>query len=105
MKKKFYPTCRVCDKLNETMTHCTVYGPISPENLDNTAIGAACQKSGDYVRFIHAVPNEFNYQDPSMDELNNQLLVYSRSDEEDLFLGKHGMTLEEWAKIAFRKER
>ncbi|MEB9895717.1 hypothetical protein P4K96_19800 [Bacillus cereus] len=60
-KQKIYPTCRLCDKMNAEMTNCMIYGALTPENINNTALAAACKKSGDYVRLMHAVPNEFNY--------------------------------------------
>jgi hypothetical protein len=104
--KKIYPTCRLCDKLNANMTHCAIYGAIAPENIDNTALAAACVKGGEYVRLLHAVPNEFNYGIyPNAkiidEEGDNELLVYDVTDEREGFKSKHGMTLEEWAQQAF----
>jgi hypothetical protein len=104
--QKIYPTCRICEKLNHQMTHCAVYGPISPENIDNTALGSACAKSGDYVRLIHAQPNEYNYgRTPTGEKIDekadSELLVFDAVDEAEGFEIRHGMTLEEWAKITF----
>ncbi|AGA60094.1 hypothetical protein Theco_4097 (plasmid) [Thermobacillus composti KWC4] len=109
MGKKIYPTCRICDKLNAEMTHCAIFGPLDPNDIDNTAIGAACAKSGDFVRFIHAVPNEYNFGKtldgrPKDEAAESELLIYDANDEKKGFEIKHGMTLEEWARITFGKK-
>ena len=31
-KKKIIPTCRLCEKLSEDMTHCAIYGPLGSSN-------------------------------------------------------------------------
>ncbi|MCZ8516312.1 hypothetical protein O9H85_28760 [Paenibacillus filicis] len=108
-KQKIYPTCRICDKLNAEMTFCAIFGALTPGQADNTAIGAACSKSGDYVRLLHAVPNEYNYGKtpsgkPVDEEGDSQLLIFDSSDETKSFHERHGMTLEEWAAITFGKK-
>ncbi|MFD2614636.1 hypothetical protein [Paenibacillus gansuensis] len=103
-KQKIYPTCRICDKLNAEMTHCAIFGALTTEQVDNTAIGAACTKSGDYVRMLHAVPNEYNYGKkgkPVDEEADNELLVFDANYETNGFQERHGMTLEEWASLTF----
>jgi hypothetical protein len=105
-KLRILPTCRICDKLNAEMTHCAIFGALTPRQSDNTTVGAACSKSGDYVRMLHAVPNEYNYgKTPAGkavdEEADNQLLVYDADDETENFHERHGMTLEEWASITF----
>lgn len=105
-KAKIYPTCRLCDKMNAEMTHCAIFGAVAPENINNTAMAAACSKSGDYVRLLHAVPNEYNYgrlpNGKTVDEdADSELLVYDATDEREGFQNKHGMTLEEWALQTF----
>ncbi|CAM4053099.1 hypothetical protein L1N85_19900 [Paenibacillus alkaliterrae] len=105
-KAKIHPTCRICDKLNADMTHCAIFGALTPERIDNTAIAAACNKSGDYVRLLHAVPNEYNYGKtptgkPVDEEADNVLLVFDSEDESEEFQERHGMTLEEWAERTF----
>lgn len=107
-KQKIYPTCRICDKLNAEMTHCAIFGSLTTEQIDKTAVGAACNKSGDYVRLLHAVPNEYNYGKtptgkPIDEEADNKLLVFNEDDEMKGFQERHGMTLEEWASITFGK--
>ncbi|AWP25310.1 MULTISPECIES: hypothetical protein [Paenibacillus] len=103
--QKIYPTCRICEKLNDEMTHCAVFGPISPDNINNTALGGACAKSGDYVRLLHARPNEYNYgrgSSKTVDEQEDEeLLVFDASDEAEGFKIQNGITLEEWAKLTF----
>lgn len=105
-KPKIFPTCRICDKLNAEMTHCAIFGALTPGQSDNTAVGSACSKSGDYVRMLHAVPNEYNYGKtpagkPIDEEADNQLLVFDANDETQGFQERHGMTLEEWAAATF----
>lgn len=105
-KQKIYPTCRICDKLNAEMTHCAIFGALTAGQVNNTAVGAACTKSGDYVRMLHAVPNEYNYgklpKGQMIDEEgDNELLVFDANDETKGFEERHGMTLEEWASITF----
>ncbi len=105
-RPKIYPTCRICDKLNAEMTHCAIFGALTPGQIDNTAMGAACSKSGDYVRLIHAVPNESNYgklpNGQKVDEeADEQLLIFDADDETKGFQERHGMTLEEWAALTF----
>ncbi|MDN8593173.1 hypothetical protein Q0V21_31070 [Paenibacillus sp. 11B] len=109
-KQKIYPTCNLCDKLNADMTHCAIYGPVSLAETNNTAIGAACTKSGDYVRLLHAVPNDFNYgftsDGKTIDEAaDEELLVYDAGKELDGFKLKHGLTLQEWAEQAFSERK
>lgn len=106
-KAKIYPTCRLCDKMNEEMTHCAIFGAIATEDVNNTAMAASCVASGDYVRLLHAVPNEYNYgqgkNGQTVDEIaDNELLVFDSSDESIGFEKVHGMTLEEWAQRTFR---
>lgn len=106
IKQKIHPTCRLCNKMNNEMTHCAIFGAVSPENINNTAMAAACVKSGDYVRLLHAIPNEFNYgrlkNGKTIDESgDNQLFIYDAADERDGFKNTHEMTLEEWARITF----
>ncbi|MFE5321540.1 hypothetical protein ACFQ88_22795 [Paenibacillus sp. NPDC056579] len=106
-KQKIYPTCRLCDKMNAEMTHCAIYGAVAPENINNTAIGAACVKSGDYVRLLHAVPNDYNYGrmsngKPVDEDKDSELLVFSAVDEREGFKQQHGISLEEWAEMAFK---
>lgn len=101
-KQKIYPTCRLCEKMNTELTHCAIYGAITAENINNTAIGAACAMSGEYVRLLRAVPNEYNYgklpNKQVVDEAaDQQLFVYSAGDEGEEFVRNHGITLEEWA--------
>lgn len=103
---KIHPTCRICVKLNAEMTHCAIFGALSPDRVDNTALAAACNKSGDYVRLLHALPNEYNYgktpAGKSIDEVaDSVLLVFDSNDESEKFHERHGMTLEEWAKSTF----
>jgi hypothetical protein len=105
-KQKIYPTCRLCNKMNAELTHCAIYGAVSPENIHNTAMAAACVQSGDYVRLLHAVPNEYNYgrlaNNKKVDEEgDNELFVFDAADENEGFQKKHGLTLEEWALNTF----
>lgn len=107
-KPKIFATCRICDKLNAEMTHCAIFGALAPEQVDNTALAGACNKSGDYVRLLHAVPNEYNYGKtlagkPVDEEADSQLLVFSADDESKEFQERNGMTLEEWAALTFGK--
>lgn len=109
MKQKIYPTCNLCDKLNAEMTHCAIFGPISVENTNNTAIGAACSNSGDYVRLLHAVPNHYNYgftpDGKKIDETSDEeLLIFDAGKELEGFTLKHGISLEEWAQQAFKEK-
>ncbi|OME78571.1 hypothetical protein BK120_22800 [Paenibacillus sp. FSL A5-0031] len=106
-KGKIHPTCRICVKLNAEMTHCAIFGAIAPDQINNTALAAACNKAGDYVRFLHAVPNEYNYgktpEGKQVDEVaDSMLLVFDADDESGKFQERHGMTLEEWAALTFR---
>ncbi|GKS12864.1 hypothetical protein YDYSY3_38640 [Paenibacillus chitinolyticus] len=104
VKRKIYPTCRLCEKLNTFETHCAIYGAIEPESINNTAIGAACLKSGDYVRSLHAIPNEYNYRlgENKTDEIADEaLLIFDAKNENEGFKNKHGMSLEEWAQQTF----
>jgi hypothetical protein len=108
MKQKIYPTCLLCDKLNAEMTHCAIYGSLPPENIDNTAIAGACSLSGEYVRLLHASPNEYNYgRLPGGklvdEEEDRQLYIFDKKDETDKFIEKHGITLEQWANSFFIK--
>lgn len=108
MKQKIYPTCRLCDKLNAEMTHCAIYGGLSPENIDNTALAGACSLSGEYVRLLHAVPNEYNYGHLLGGKLVNeeedrQLFIFDKKDESDKFIENHGISLEQWASFFFIK--
>ncbi|MEK5400155.1 hypothetical protein [Paenibacillus sp. FSL K6-2859] len=108
MKQKIYPTCRLCDKLNAEMTHCAIYGALAPENIDNTALAGACSLSGEYVRLLHASPNEYNYgrlPDGKLvdEEEDRQLFIFDKKDETDKFIEKHGITLEQWANSFFIK--
>lgn len=104
-KPKIFPTCRICNKLNAEMTHCAIYGALSNDRIDNTALAAACNKSGDYVRLLHAVPNEYNYgRTPTgagIDEDADNVLLVFDEDESKSFVEQHGMTLEEWAEKSF----
>lgn len=103
-KQKIYPTCRICDKLNAEMTHCAIFGKLTPGQADNTAVGAACNKSGDYVRMLHAIPNDYNYGSAGhgVDEAaDNSLLIFDAEEEPKGFQERHGMTLEEWAALTF----
>lgn len=105
-KQKIYPTCRICDKLNAEMTHCAIFGSLTQGQVDNTAVGMSCNKSGDYVRLLHAVPNAYNQGKTPMgkpidEEADSQLLIYDSEDETKIFHERHGMTLEEWAEITF----
>jgi len=43
-KAKIHPTCRICNKLNTEMTHCAIFGALSPERVDNTALAVACNR-------------------------------------------------------------
>ncbi|WP_336775089.1 MULTISPECIES: hypothetical protein [unclassified Paenibacillus] len=109
-KSKIHPTCRICDKLNAEMTHCAIFGALVPGQLDNTALAATCDKSGDYIRYIHAVPNNFNYGKTSTgkpidEEGDSQLLVYSADDETLDFKERHGISLEQWAQETFSKNQ
>ncbi|MGU3473225.1 hypothetical protein ACLBWT_19020 [Paenibacillus sp. D51F] len=109
-KQKIHPTCRICDKLNAEMTHCAIFGPLTPGQADNTAVGAACNKSGDYVRLLHATPNVYNLGKTSVGtpidvEADSQLLVFDQKDEIEGFKEQHGMTLEEWAAATFGRDR
>jgi hypothetical protein len=106
VKKIFVPTCRLCEKMNDTMTHCAIFGPINPENVDSPVYTQGCVKSGDYVRLLHAVPNEHNFIDPEIAEENQELRVYTSNNKEDnSFSIRHGMTLEEWANETFSIKR
>lgn len=101
-KQKIYPTCRLCDKMNAELTHCAIYGAMAPENINNISMAGSCVKSGDYVRLLHAVPNEYNYGQTVNgnvvnEEASNELLVFDAEDEREGFQHKHGITLEEWA--------
>ena len=89
-----------------------MFGSLSPKDLDNTALGNACAKSGDYVRLIHAQPNEYNYgwtpTGEKIDEkADDELLIFdaNKVDEAEGFEIQHGMTLEEWAKMTFSDKR
>ncbi|MDK8193139.1 hypothetical protein QP794_23915 [Paenibacillus sp. UMB7766-LJ446] len=104
-KKKIIPTCRLCEKLSEDMTHCAIYGPLGVNNADNTALAASCVASGDYVRLLHAVPNEYNLgvevtpieeEARRPDELND-LQIFNSDD----FENRHGISLLEWAAKTF----
>ncbi len=104
--QKINPTCRICEKLNDEMTHCAVFGAITPENTNNTALGAACAKLGDYVRLLHARPNEYNYGYRQVDSVvaereDEELLVFDAADEAEGFQIQNGITLEEWARMTF----
>ncbi|MDR6884321.1 hypothetical protein J2X61_006121 [Bacillus sp. 3255] len=105
LKKMFVPTCRVCEKLNDIMTHCAIYGPVAPENVDSPVYARGCLLSGEYVRLIHAVPNEHNYIDPKQASDDFACRIYSHSSENESFSLKHGITLEEWAKQTFSSVR
>ncbi|MFC5402350.1 hypothetical protein [Cohnella soli] len=105
-KPKIYPTCRICDKLNAEMTHCAIFGALKPGQVDNTAVGSACNKSGDFVRMLHAKPNEYNLGrtpagKPVDEDADSQLLVFDVDDETMGFKERHGMTLEQWALNTF----
>jgi hypothetical protein len=105
-KSKIYPTCRICDKLNAEMTHCAIFGALTTGQVDSTAVGAVCSNKGDYVRLLHAVPNDYNYgRTPTGErvdeEADAQLLVFDADDEVEGFKERHGMTLEEWAALTF----
>lgn len=105
-KPKIYSTCRICDKLNAEMTHCAIFGALKPGQVDNTALGSACHKSGDFVRLLHAKPNEYNYgRTPAGklvdEEADSTLFVFDADDETKGFQERHGMTLEEWAAATF----
>lgn len=107
MSQKIYPTCRLCEKLNAEMTHCAIYGKLAPENIDNTALAGVCAKGGEYVRMLHAVPNEFNYgklpKGKKIDEeADETLFIFNASDEKEGFQIQHGMSLEEWAQQVFK---
>lgn len=96
------------------MNYCAIFGPIM--DVDNTAMGNACSKSGDYVRLIHTVPNQYNYgfmpDGQKIDESgDDQLLIFdvphtleAEVDESELFSYQNGMTLEEWASKMFTME-
>lgn len=97
-KQKIYPTCRICDKLNAEMTHCAIFGALAPCLVDNTAVGATCNKSGDYVLLIRAAPNEYNNgktpsDKPVDEEKDNQHLVFDAEDETQSFLSFNFNTL------------
>lgn len=100
-KPKIYPTCRLCEKMNTELTHCAIFGAITDENINNTAIGAACSLSGDYVRLLRAVPNEYNLgklpNNQTVNEESDQELLIFSNDESLDFINNHGITLEEWA--------
>ncbi len=101
-KPKIYPTCRLCDKMNAELTHCAIYGNTDSKNINNTALAAACSKAGDYVRLLHAVPNEYNYgrlpnQGKVDEDADNELVIYDGNDESKDFSNKHGVSIEEWA--------
>ncbi|QHW35553.1 hypothetical protein GZH47_32220 (plasmid) [Paenibacillus rhizovicinus] len=109
-KAKIYPTCRICDKLNAEGTHCAIFGALTTGQVDNTAVGNACSKSGDYVRMLHAKPNEYNLGrtpagKPIVDEEESQLLVFDADDETKGFQERHGMSLEEWAISTFGEKK
>lgn len=110
VKPKIHPTCRICDKLNAEMTHCAVFGALQPGQVDNTALGSACNKSGDFVRMLHAKPNEYNMGrtptgQPIDEEADSQLLVFDAEDEAEGFKMHTGMTLEEWAFRTFVEKK
>ncbi|QQZ64530.1 hypothetical protein JI735_34405 (plasmid) [Paenibacillus sonchi] len=107
-KPKIYPTCRLCEKMNTELTHCAIYGAITAENINNTAIGAACAMSGEYVRLLRAIPNEYNYGKlPNKqivdEEADQELHIYDGGDESVDFIHNHGISLEEWAVEFFVK--
>ena len=104
MKKVFVPTCRVCEKLNDIMTHCAIFGLVEPENVDSPSYAYGCTETKDYVRLIHAVPNEHNFLDPKQIEEAFEFQIYSNDTENQLFTLRHGMTLEEWATATFRNK-
>ena len=109
-KQKIYPTCRICDKLNAEMTHCAIFGALIAGQTDNTAMGSACSKSGDFVRMLHAKPNEYNMgRTPAGklvdEEADSQLLVFDADDETKGFKEQHGMTLQEWAAETFKGKK
>lgn len=109
-KQKIYPTCRLCDKMNSELTHCAIYGAVAPENINNIGMAGVCVKAGEYVRLLHAVPNEYNYgpliNGKIVDEKeSNELLVFDAVNEKDGFQHKYGMTLEEWAIQTFSDKK
>lgn len=63
-----------------------------PENINNTAIGSSCKLSGDYVRLLHAVPNEYNYgravspRESVDEEADKELFIFNRVDESIRFI-------------------
>lgn len=89
--------------MNDTMTHCGIFGPIVPENLDSPYLTNICVRSGDYIRLIQSKPNENNFVYQQAFIENCELEVHSKIEEDGTFKLVHGMTLEEWANITFRK--
>ncbi|WP_168123873.1 hypothetical protein [Paenibacillus sp. HB172176] len=98
------PNLRQVEYRNDALRHFRDAG-----QEDNIAVGAACNKSSDYVRLLHVVPNEYNYgktpAGKSVDEeADNELVVFEANDELRGFQERHGMTLEEWANFTFRQQ-
>ncbi|MFB5269298.1 hypothetical protein ACE41H_21285 [Paenibacillus enshidis] len=102
-KMRVYPTCLICDKLDSTMTSCAIYGLLSPGQINDTSIGKSCSEQGDYIRRLHATPNEFNYQTGAKEE--ESLLVFNIEDEAQKFRTEHGITIEEWIQQTFSQQQ
>ncbi|MNW60379.1 hypothetical protein D3C74_383590 [compost metagenome] len=97
-KKRFYPTCRVCDKLNAEMNCCAIYGELEKSQVDSKETAARCSLKGDYIRYLHATPNKYNYEINVEDQHQEAVELF---DERDMFKAKHGFSLEEFINRTF----
>lgn len=102
-KKRVHPTCLICDKLDSTMASCAIYGMLAAGQINDTSVGKRCSEQGDYIRRLHATPNEFNYQLGTAED--ESLLVYNIEDEAQKFRIEHGITVEEWIQKTFSQQQ
>lgn len=97
-KKRFYPTCRVCDKLNAELNCCAIYGKLKMNQVDDKGTAAACVSKGDYIRYLHATPNKYNYEIDVDEQHSDAVELF---DERDMFKAKHGFSLDEFIQRTF----